>query len=245
MTHGTFRREPRKGEVIRGDVHLPDGAEPRAVVVVVHGFKGFKDWGFFPWLARRLVEAGYAVVRFNFSRNGIGDDPERFTELDAFGANTLSLEQGELRSVVTGTLGGELLPWRPAQVALVGHSRGGAQAVLAAAAEPRVTALVTWSAVSHFDRWTTETKERWRQEGRIWVLNQRTGQQMPLGVDLLEDFETNRRALDVVAAASRVRAPWLIVHGSEDLTVWPGEAQTLARANPEARLHLVQGAGHT
>lgn len=245
MIHRTFQHEPRKGDVIRGDVHIPEGPPPRSAVVMVHGFKGFKDWGFFPWLARRLVGAGHAVVRFNFSRNGIGAEPERFTELDRFGANTLSLEQTELRSILAETMDGALLPRRPGKVALVGHSRGGAQAVLAAAGEPRVAALVTWAAVSHFDRWTEETKTLWRAAGRIWILNQRTGQQMPLDLSLLEDFEAHRGQLDVTAAASRVKAPWLIAHGSEDMSVWPGEAETLARANPSAHLHVVYGAGHT
>lgn len=240
-----FTREPRPGDVIRGEVRLPDGPPPRVAVVVVHGFKGFKDWGFFPWTASALAGAGYAVVTFNFSRNGIGSDPERFTDLDRFGANTLSLEQAELRGILAETLEGDLLPRRPRAAVLLGHSRGGGHAVLAAAAEPRVRALVTWAAVSHFDRWTEETKTQWRADGTLWVLNQRTGQQMPMGVGFLDDFEAHREELDVGAAAARITAPWLLVHGTDDLTVWPGEAETLARAGASARLHQVAGAGHT
>jgi len=245
VIHLPFTRTPRAGDVNRGDVRIPDGPPPRSAVVVVHGFKGFKDWGFFPWVAEALVGAGYAVVSFNFSRNGIGSDPGRFTELDRFGANTLSLEQEELRSVVAETLDGDLLPQRPAAVALLGHSRGGGQAILAAGQEERVGALVTWAAVSYFDRWTEETKAEWRADGRMWVRNQRTGEDMPVDVALLEDFEANRDRLDVTATAARIQAPWLILHGSEDMSVWPGEAATLARANAVARLQFIVGAGHT
>lgn len=245
MIHLPFTREPRAGDLIRGDVRIPEGPPPRSAVLVVHGFKGFKDWGFFPWVAESLVKAGYAVVSFNFSRNGIGSDLENFTELDRFAANTLSLEQEELRGLVAEVLDGDLLPRRPRHVALLGHSRGGGQAILAAAAEPRVQALVTWGSVAHFDRWTEETKEEWRADGRVWVLNQRTGEHMPLDVTLLQDFEASRERLDVEGMASRIQVPWLILHGSEDMTVWPGEAQHLARANPEARLLLIHGAGHT
>jgi pimeloyl-ACP methyl ester carboxylesterase len=214
-------------------------------VVLVHGFKGFKDWGFFPWVAGVLVQAGYAVISFNFSRNGIGTEPDRFTELDRFGTNTLSMEQEELRGVIAEALDGDLLPRRPRRLALLGHSRGGAQAILAAADESRIGALVTWGAVSHFDRWTEETKAEWRADGRVWILNQRTGEHMPLDVSLLHDFEANRDRLDVSGHAGRVGAPWLILHGSEDMTVWPGEASDLARANPHARLQVIHGAGHT
>jgi pimeloyl-ACP methyl ester carboxylesterase len=214
-------------------------------VVVVHGFKGFKDWGFFPFVCDALAGAGHAVVSFNFSRNGVGSDDESFTDLDRFATNTLSLEQEELASVLTEVLEGDLVPRRPRRVGLLGHSRGGGQAVLAAAAEPRLAALVTWAAVSTFDRWSEETREEWRRDGRMWVLNQRTGQQMPLDVGLLEDFERNRERLDVPSAAARVKAPWLIVHGDQDLTVPPREASDLARAAPQARLTYVEGAGHT
>ncbi|HSW28859.1 MAG TPA: alpha/beta fold hydrolase [Longimicrobiales bacterium] len=240
-----FTREPRPGDTLRGDIRIPDGPPPRAAVVLAHGFKGFKDWGFFPWVAEQLVGAGYAVVTFNFSRNGIAGDPVRITDLDRFASNTLSLEQEELRAVLAEVLDGDLLPRRPRRAALLGHSRGGGHAVLASAAEPRVGALVTWAAVAHFDRWTEETRALWRAGGRIWVLNQRNGEQMPVGVELLEDFEAHRVELDVRAAASRITAPWLIIHGTEDLTVWPGDAHALVRANPGAGLHRVEGAGHT
>lgn len=240
-----FSRQPRPGDTLRGDIRIPEGPPPRAAVVVVHGFKGFKDWGFFPWVADQLVRGGYAVVSFNFSRNGIGGDPHRLTDLERFASNTLSMEQEELRSVLSAALDGDLLPRRPRRVALFGHSRGGGHAVLAAAAEDRVGALVTWASVAHFDRWTRETRALWLDEGRIWVLNQRTGEQMPVGLGLLEDFEAHRSELDVVGAASRVRSPWLIVHGTEDVTVWHGDAERLARANPRAKLQRVEGAGHT
>ncbi|NJD20456.1 MAG: hypothetical protein FIA95_14390 [Gemmatimonadetes bacterium] len=115
---------------------------------------------------------------------------------------------------------------------------------LAAAAEPRVAALATRASVAHFDRWSEETKTLWRADGRIWVLNRRTGEQMPVGVGLLDDYEAHRAELDVEAAAARIAAPWLIIHGTEDLTVWPGDAEALALANPRARLHRVPGADH-
>ena len=245
MIHLPFRREPRPGEVIRGDIRIPEGPPPRSAVVVAHGFKGFKDWGFFPYLCTQLSAAGFAVVSFNFTRSGIGEDPEEFTELERFASNTLSLEQSELLYMLSQVAEGDLLPRRPVDVGLLGHSRGGGQAILAAAAYEHVNALVTWAAVSHFDRWTPETKARWRMEGEVVVLNQRTGQQMPLNVSLLDDYEANRETLAIQDGAGKVRAPWLIVHGREDLTVRVGEADALARAAAGARVALIEGAGHT
>jgi dienelactone hydrolase len=148
-----FLKERRKGDIIRGDVLIPEGRPPCSVVILVHDFQGSRNWSFFPWLAGRLVTAGHAVVCFDFSHNGIGVDPKHFTELERFGANTLSLELEELRFILAEVLDGDLLPTSPRRDGLLGHGRGGAHAVLAAAGEVRIGALVTWAALSYFDRW--------------------------------------------------------------------------------------------
>ena len=241
----TFVRHPRPGDVLRGEIRIPEGPPPRSAVIVVHGFKGFKDWCFFPFLCDTLAAAGHAVVSFNFSRNGVGADLVSFSELDSFGSNTLSFEQEELRLVLGEVIDGDLLPKRPERIGLLGHSRGGGQSVLAAGREPRLSALVTWGAVSYFDRWSDETKETWREDGRVWVLNKRTGQSMPLDLRLLEDYEAHADELDVASAAARIEAPWLIVHGVDDVTVFPSDARMLAEAAPAGKLALIEGAGHT
>ena len=51
--------------------------------------------------------------------------------------------------------------------------------------------------------------------------------------------------LDIAAAAERVRIPWLILHGTADESVRVEEARLLASHAPEARLLLLEGAGHT
>lgn len=243
MIHRPFRLEQPHG-LIRGDVRVPEGPPPRTAVLVVHGFKGYKDWAFFPWLAERLVGDRHAVVSFNMTGSGIGSDPHAFTDLEGFRANTYSRELSDVAAVLE-TLAGDLLPRVPDRIGLLGHSRGGADAVLTASERSGIDALVTWAAVAELDRWTAETRAAWREHGVLYVLNSRTGQQMPLGLELLEDFEASRDRFDVLAAASRVAAPWLIVHGGADETVPPDHARRLARACPGSRLCLVDGAGHT
>lgn len=243
MIRKEFTLEQPHG-LIRGTVRIPDGPPPRTAVVIMHGFKGYRDWAFFPWAAEQLAADRHAVVTFNLTGSGIGADPHVFSELEAFAANTFSREQEDLARVLAGVRDG-LLPRRPDRIGLLGHSRGGAGVVLRAADDPGVDALVTWAAVAELDRWSDEARAEWRDRGRIFVLNGRTGQQMPLDVTLLEDLEGNREALDVAAAAARIRVPWLIVHGTEDETVDVSEARLLARACPGSRLFLVEGAGHT
>jgi uncharacterized protein len=231
--------------VIRGELRRPEGVEPDTAVVVAHGFKGFRRWGFFPHLARTLAQDGHAVVTFDFSLNGVGAGGEDFDDLAAFARNTFSREVAELSQVVEALRGGVLPGPVPERVAILGHSRGGGVAVLAAEAL-RTDALVTWAAVATFDRWGDEVKEEWREKGRIHIANARTGQNMPLDLTLLEDLEANREALDLEGAAGRIQAPWLIVHGSDDEAVSIQDAHRLHRASGErATLEIIEGAGHT
>ena len=68
---------------------------------------------------------------------------------------------------------------------------------------------------------------------------------MPLYRTLRDDLLTNQARLDVMAAAARVRVPWLVLHGSEDSAVSVDEARALAAAGPAAALRILDGWGHT
>ena len=246
MIERPFSIDLPDGATLQGEVRSPEGDPPSSAVVVAHGFKGFKDWGFFPHLCECLTRDGHAVVSFNFSLNGIGEDPTAFTDLEAFGRNTLSREVEEILRLLHEVRDGGITSLPPTRVGLLGHSRGGGGAIVAARDDGMVDALVTWAAVATFDRFSPEVKEEWRRDGRIYVENARTGQKMPLNVGLLEDFEANRERLDIETAARAVTAvPWLIVHGENDQSVSVADARRLARANPRAAVELIPGTGHT
>ena len=220
---------------------------PRPAVLLLHGFKGFKGWGFFPSLADRLAKAGFTVVTYNASGSGI-DAHGEFAFPDRFGHNTYSAELADLRTVLAALRGGELGVVAPSRVGLMGHSRGGGVAILQAAKDPGVAALVTWATIALVDRWTAGAKADWRARGRLDVVNSRTQQVLPLYLDVLEEVEqqkTNR--LDIEMAAREVKAPWLLLHGEEDENVPSGESERLYAANGLAtsELKIVNGAGHT
>jgi uncharacterized protein len=229
------------------DVRAGGRTSPRPAVVVVHGFKGFKDWGMFPPAAERLAQAGFTVVTFNLSGSGVDADGE-FTFADRFGRNTYSIELADIARVIDALERGELGTAAPSSLGLLGHSRGGGDAVLHAAKDPRVLALATWAAIGSVDRWTPSTRENWRERGMLDIVNARTGQVLPLYTDLLDDIEQHGRgALDIVAAAGRMAAPWLIVHGTADESVAFSDAERLHRASaaPVTELLAMEGAGHT
>ena len=228
------------------DVRAGGRESPRSAVVVVHGFKGFKDWGLWPPFAERLARAGCSAVTLNLSGSGV-DDSGDFVFPERFGHNTFSAEVQDLRRVVDALAAGELGVAPPASIGLLGHSRGGGIAVLHAAGDPRVRALATWAAISTVDRWPAAQRLAWRAAGVNDVKNTRTGQVLPQYPDVLDDIESHAAELDIEGAARRVAVPWLIVHGSEDEAVSLLEGERLAAAGrrPTTRFLRVDGAGHT
>ena len=247
LRHETFALPSADGYPLRGDVRHAGSTAPGApAVIVCHGYKGFKDWGFFPEVASELARAGWIAVTFNFAGSGIGPDLLNFTDPERFERATLSGDLDDLARVVDAVLGGGLPgPRAGGRLGLLGHSRGGAVALLAAARDPRVAGLVTWAAVAHFDRWDEATRRAWRERGVLEVANARTKQIFRVTTAVLDDIEAHRAGrLDLTRAAGAVKAPHLIVHGDADESVSIAEGRLLA-AWGRGELRVIPGAGHT
>lgn len=239
MPHASFSIPSDEGLPIRGNLDAP--AHPRALVVIVHGFKGFKDWGFFPWLAEYLRNSGFAVCRFNMSRSGIGEQPESFDRLDLFAGDTYSIQLADLAAATRYAQ--SHYPGLP--TFLLGHSRGGGVAILGAYDVPGLSGVITWSAIGRVDRWDDETKRKWHTDGFLDVINARTKQVMRMSPAILDDYERNAARLDIGAAIARIDVPMLIVHGGRDESVPTEESEALAARAREANLFLIGDASHT
>ncbi len=231
----------RHRDLIRGDMHLPAEIEDAPVVIICHGFKGFKDWGGFPYAAEHFALKGFAAIRFNFSLNGVEDSFMDFTALDRFAHNTISRELDDLHDLVDAVTGGTILPEAcdTDRIALIGHSLGGGIAIVHASEDERIGAVASWAAVADFMRWGKKTRAMWRKEGRMEIENARTGQMMPMDVVMLEDLEANTERFDICAAASRMIQPLIILHGEQDVSVPIEEGYRIASAANPARSELV------
>lgn len=245
-----FSLEAIDGREIFGVVHASPHRGPRPAVVICHGFKGFMEWGFFPVLAELLAERGYAVVRFNFTGSGMRPGDVLVTDTEAFRRATFSQDLRDLGQVLDalGTEIGQGLIDRQ-RIGLFGHSRGGGIAAIATAHGKRLgqlRALVTWAAVSTFDRQSPAEKESWRRQGFVTVINSRTGQELAVDAMVLEDLERSRSQLDPRSAGTSRRAPWLILHGDRDETVPVEEARLLAsHAAAPCELRVIPDGDHT
>jgi len=132
------------------------------------------------------------------------------------------------------------------RIGLMGHSRGGGIAIVAASEDSRISALVTISAIATFDRWNDHQKLQWRKEGILPLAKHTSVSPLRLGSGLLEDLERNHNRLSITSAAARIGVPWLILHGREDLTVKSAEADELFKASgkPTTELNILEHVGH-
>lgn len=224
---------------------LPDDSP---CIIYLHGFKGFKDWGFAPPTGEMLSSHGIRFLAMNFSHNGIGDDPLNFTEYDKFRDNKLSLEHSEARQVITAYQKGELFgDTSKAKTGLLGHSRGGGMAVLVGSHLSGLSAVCTWAAVSYYERYAPEVIDAWRESGLHEVRNARTGQVMHLGWGLHADLLQHKdELLNVEKAARNIGKPLCIIHGTNDPAVELQDGKNLHEwAGPGSEFHIIDGAAHT
>jgi pimeloyl-ACP methyl ester carboxylesterase len=174
------------------------------------------------------------------------DESGAFSHPDRFGRNAFSVELGDIRRIVDALAAGTLGVAPPSSIGIVGHSRGGGLGILAAEADPRVRALVTWAAISTVARWPAPEVAAWRASGRLMQRNSRTGDTFWLERSVLDDIEAHQHdSLDIAAAARRLTIPWLLIHGVDDAAVPIDEAEALHAARPEATALYIEGTGHT
>lgn len=237
------------GKPITMDLRLPETAVS-PLIVFVHGFKGFKDWGHFNLIAETLCRRGFAVLKFNFSHNGTTpEQPYDFADLEAFGNNNFTMELDELGMVLDWGFSSAVFPRERLNMDalfLLGHSRGGGIVLLKAAEDARVKKVVTWAAVSDFEtRVNPGNQEEWKTRGVIYTHNARTKQDMPLYYQFREDFYRNRERLDIAARIKTLQQPLLLLHGSNDESVLPFEAEQLHQWCSPSVLKIIEGANHT
>ena len=217
-------------------------------IILVHGFKGFKDWGFCPYIGEYLSRKNFFVVTFNFSHNGIGENLTEFTELDKFAENTFALEISELSEIISAYKNNFFGERNNQPVGLIGHSRGGGISLLTSKQNDDVKAVAIWASVSDFDRYSERQKEVWRKKGVFEVLNTRTKQVMRLNVTLLDDLEQNKdTSLNIENAVKTLNKPLFIAHGEHDLAVPVKEAETLySWSNKDiTEFYKIPNTGHT
>jgi len=178
-------------------------------VITCHGLYSSKDSEKYVGIARRFCGEGLAVLRFDF--RGCGESGGRFEDTSLTGR--MEDLEGALDFVQEQGYEG---------VGVLGSSLGGTVAVLTAATDRRVKALVTWATPCHLD-------ELFRGEV----------------IKGLEKLRQDVGKYDMVKAVKEVYCPVLIVHGSLDEQVPLSHAEVLYdNANEPKNIQIIEGADH-
>jgi uncharacterized protein len=237
-----------KDDLIRVTVYGKDNLFSKPCIILVHGFKGFKDWGFGPYIGECFAKSGFFVITFNFSHNGVGESLTEFDELDKFAENTFSLEIEELSQIIDAYSNNFFGDTENQKIGLLGHSRGGAISLLTAFNNEKINAAAVWASVSYFERYTERQKKEWREKGYLEVLNTRTNQKMRMNVSLLDDIEMNKNGrLNIEIAVRNFNKTLFIAHGEQDVSVPVNEAEKIYEWSDKSmtELYKIAAANHT
>lgn len=243
-----------EGLPIYYDLYLPAGKKEAQfpVIIFLHGFKGFKDWGPFPDACDALARAGFGVVAMNFSLNGVGANMTDFDQLELFARETFTQDLEDVGTVINALKNEQISTDKAVlktdAIGILGHSRGGQTAVAAAAEYPEIACVVTWSAVADYNaRWSDQMKEDWDNKGYTEIMNGRTGQIMRINKEVYEDAVEHAGHVIALNRVKNLHLPVLFIHSRDDESVSHTEAEKLYRNCPskEKELKLVDNTGHT
>lgn len=238
-----------EGLTLRGNWHAdPSAGAGQPILLFCHGFKGFKDWGSFPYVADELAKRGIVTLRFNFSCNGVGESESEFDELEKFGINTYAREIADLNALWEAIRSGKLV--LPAcadtnKLFVLGHSKGGADAILFGAGHPEVAGIITWNGVADVNLFDEALRSQIAQNGVGYISNARTGQDMPVTRVVIEDVDQNREAYDLLRKVAEMNQRLCIIQGRKDFARLVKGAERLKQADEDAVLHWIEEADHT
>lgn len=223
----------------RHDPPLSDGSRPHGIVLMAHGFKGFKDYGMFPWLANQMCSAGHIVHRFNFSHSGMSDDDGPFQYPDLFEQATWNNQVEDLQ-LIANEFGQPDLP-----LIVFGHSRGGV-AILLAIGRGSVHAqgAISLSAPSRCNSLSNDEQEVLFANGRIESPSGRTGQMLYVGKRFLEEQLESPLEHELLELATKIEVPCLLIHGEIDQTVPVEAAKQLDSSIQHSTLNIIDGGDH-
>lgn len=237
-----FELHMSEQRIVRGDIYKAKEEPSKGTLLLLHGYKGFKNWGMFPYVASELAEA-VDVVALNFSHNGVGEDLMDFTELEKFAGDTYSKDLEDLE-VIISDIHKHVGTDKP--ILLLGHSRGAGVSLIYALDHPaEITGVISWNGITHVDLLTPENKAEMRATGRSYTLNGRTKQMMPLNLEILEDMERNVERFDIIGRIREAAFPITLVQGTEDGERLIKGSEKLVANNAAIQWVKIPGGNHT
>lgn len=198
-----------EGEELAATLHYPRGVEKtgcqnrNSLVIICHGFVGSRIGvdRLFVNTARRLADAGHMVLRFDYA--GCGESTGEY------GEQSINGMINQTRAVLDYAV--SCADVDPQKITLIGHSLGGAVAVLTAVRDKRVKNLVLWSAVGY------PFNDIVKLTGRnVYDQAVKEGQADYLGYSFTPAFFESLAQFQPFQEAVKFSGDVLVVHGTSD-----------------------------
>lgn len=203
--------DSRAGHRLTGSIELPPGGHWKATALFAHCFTCGRNIRAAREIGSALAEAGFAVLRFDFT--GLGESEGEFADT-TFSSNLDDLE--------------DAANWLAEKLAapqlLVGHSLGGTAALAVAERLDSVRAVATLAAPAspeHVLKQFGDGLERIEGEGSAEV--ELAGRSFRIRRDFIEDA----RSQNLGPRLGRLRRALLVMHAPGDILVPVSEAETI------------------
>ena len=205
-----------KGQTLIGVLYVPEKKYrlKYPAVILCHGKGGSKDAKKMLSLADALFEEDFVVMRFDFSGHGKSEGD--------YGETTLTQEINDVKCAIEAMYSLNKVDRR--SLGIIGHSFGGAVAIVEAATDARIKSAATIAAVAdmmaplrlHIG---PKALRRWPKDGFI----------DDGGKKLKYSFLTDLYKYNIFDYAKKVKIPFLVIHGTKDDTVGMHQAKEIAR----------------
>ncbi len=208
----------RKGLKLATVVEAPNDDEKLPCVILLHGFKGYKEEETYTDLAERLVKKGISSVRFDAS--GFGES-EGTLEEDYRFSNYINDTEDAYEWLKQQAF------CDPDRIGVCGQSMGAVQTILFASQHPEIKAAC---AISPLNKVGTkdalgQVVGAWKQKGYLDEVSSKYGK-IRIPYAYLEDVQQ----YDFVKLVKNVKCPLLIVAGKKDITVLPEQTMAVYKA---------------
>jgi len=210
--------------IIHGDIHH---AEHRTcpILLIIHGFRGSKNWGFFPTIAEEFALNGSIVVSWNMSLSGYSKNAQYIDQPDNFARNTITQEIRDTQSIIDSILHDDHIlsndlrsKWN-GDIHVLGHSRGGGVGILISEKNQSIKKLALWNTISRFGRFTERQKKLWSESDTFPIDETEDGIIIAMNYTYISDLELHGEEYSPLRAISEVSADILIIHAEQDMTV--------------------------
>ncbi|MCC5917567.1 MAG: alpha/beta fold hydrolase [Cryomorphaceae bacterium] len=203
MAQKNHEIENVNGETLHAVLELPLGQPPKAYAIFAHCFTCNSDLRAVRTITRELTNFGFGVMRFDFT--GLGESDGSFADTN-FTHNLKDLE------TVSNYMGEN---YRAPEL-IIGHSLGGAAAIIAASQLENIKAVAAIAAPAdpqHVTHLFGDKKDVMEREGMAEV--NIGGRPFMLKKQFLDDL----KAQDSKSVLKNLRKPLLVMHAPQDKIV--------------------------